>query len=160
PTGIAALDAVLSGGGLPCGRLTEVRGAPGSGKTTLVRELVAHAIAERRWVAYVDAARTLAPRDWAEIASSGRLWVVRPMHRGRGAWCADVLLRSGAFGLVVLDGASALARNIAVRLTRLARDGGAAFVIVSDDDGERERASAPGSAVRIRVKRRRAVPSF
>ncbi len=176
-TGIAALDAALSDGGLPCGRLTEIVGQRGSGKTTLVREIVAQALADKRWVAYIDAGRTLAPADWASLAASGRLWIVRPpppppppplptsaspsRAAGRrsdgssppspsprqgersaepssasprqgersaepssgaspggteerspvahGAWCADVLLRSGAFGLVVLDGGGALA---------------------------------------------------
>src|SRR5438067_1194886 len=83
------------------GRLTELLGAPGTGKTTLTRRLVARALADGVWVAYVDAARTLDARDWAPLtAASGPLWVVRPAEAARGAWCADVLLRSGAFGLV------------------------------------------------------------
>lgn len=149
-TGIPALDAVLSGGGLPLGRLTEVIGTRGSGKTTVVRELVVGAIAARRWVAYVDASRTLAPRDWAAAADSGLLWIVRPTRAERGAWCTDVLLRSGAFGLVVLDGAPALSREVAIRLTRLARDSHAAFVLVQDDE-ERQRGHIAGSALRLQV---------
>ena len=152
PTGIAVLDAALSGGGVPRGRLTEVIGTRGSGKTTLVRELVATAIAVRRWVAYVDASRTLSPRDWggAAMGASGLLWVVRPQQAARGAWCADVLLRSGAFGLVVLDGAPALSREVAVRLTRLAQESDAAFVLMQDSE-DRRRGQITGSAVRLRV---------
>ena len=152
PTGIAVLDAALSGGGVPRGRLTEVIGTRGSGKTTLVRELVATAIAVRRWVAYVDASRTLSPRDWggAAMGASGLLWVVRPPQAARGAWCADVLLRSGAFGLVVLDGAPALSREVAVRLTRLAQESDAAFVLMQDSE-DRRRGQITGSAVRLRV---------
>ena len=101
-TGVAALDAALPGGGLPRGRLTEIAGAPGSGVTTFARHLVATALTAGWWVAYVDAARTLAPRDWAALGAHEGLWVVRPPDATRGAWCADVLLRSGAFGLVVL----------------------------------------------------------
>ncbi len=71
PTGIAALDRALSDGGVPYGRLTEIIGARGSGKTTLVRQIVAGAIAARRWVAYVDATRTLAPRDWTALTRRG-----------------------------------------------------------------------------------------
>ncbi|HEY7728076.1 MAG TPA: ATPase domain-containing protein [Candidatus Eisenbacteria bacterium] len=151
PTGIAALDRELSGGGLPSGRLTEISGARGSGKTSLVRQLVAGALAARRWVAYVDGTRTLAPGDWAPFGDRGRLWVVRPREADRGAWCADVLLRSGAFGMVVLDEGRPLSREVAVRLTRLARERDAALVVVSDGPGGGGRVT--GTAVRLWVRR-------
>jgi hypothetical protein len=60
--------------------------------------------------------------------------MVRPNTPGKGAWCADILLRSGAFALVVLDGGPPLKRSVGVRLTRLAREAGAAFVVVTEDD--------------------------
>ncbi|MEP6834461.1 MAG: ATPase domain-containing protein, partial [Gemmatimonas sp.] len=60
PTGVAELDAAL-GGGVPRGRVTEVVGPLGAGKTSLVRQLVARVLAEGGWVAWVDATRTLAP---------------------------------------------------------------------------------------------------
>jgi hypothetical protein len=104
-------------------------------------------------VAYVDATRTLAPRDWAQSAGNGRgmgLWVVRPRRPGQGAWCADMLLRSGAFALVVLDGAPTLTRQVAVRLTRLAREANAALVLVGGDGAP---ASALAGAIRLRVER-------
>ena len=160
PTGIAALDAVLSDGGLPLGRLTEIVGRRGSGKTTLVREVVARALEDKRWVAYIDAARTLAPADWATLATTERLWIVRPPPASRatpppevahGPWCADVLLRSGAFGLVVLDGSTALPQGVAVRLTRLARESNAAFVMLRDEDPRAGGRAAVGGAVRLRV---------
>ena len=92
-TGISALDAVLPNNGLPRGRLTELVGAPGSGKTTIVRQMVERAVNDGWWVAYVDAARTLTPRDWTHVSDSARdgLWVVRPRDAARGAWCADPL---------------------------------------------------------------------
>jgi recombination protein RecA len=168
PTGIAALDRALSDGGVPYGRLTEIIGARGSGKTTLVRQIVAGAIAARRWVAYVDATRTLAPRDWTAFNEERRtgkrkrgeaekhLWVIRPPDASRSAWCADVLLRSGAFGLVVLDGGPPLSRPVAVRLTRLARDHDAALVVVGDEraDPATRAGGGVGSAVRLRMSRR------
>lgn len=161
PTGFAALDRALSDGGVPCGRLTEIVGVRGSGRTTLVRQIVAGALAARHWVAYVDGARTLAPRDWAGAGETGRLRVVRPLDAERSAWCADILLRSGAFGLVVLDGGSPLPRQIAVRLTRLAREQNAALVVVSDGQAGqagqagRTGGAVVGSAVRLRVERLR-----
>ena len=88
-TGIAALDAALPNGGLPRGRLTEMVGSPGSGKTTLVHRMVARAVADGWWVAYVDAARTLAPRDWADVdhrerRDMGITWAVRTASGASG----------------------------------------------------------------------------
>ncbi len=147
PTGIAELDRALSGGGVPSGRLTEIQGARGSGRTTFVRHLVTTAVAARRWVAVIDGSRTLAPREWAEAGASGRLWVIRPPGADRSAWCADILLRSGAFSLVVLDSAPSLSRQIAVRLTRLAKEHDVALIVVGDSP-------IIGSAVRLKVKRK------
>lgn len=147
PTGLAALDAALPGSGIPRGRVTEIVGRAGSGKTTLVRCVVEETVGRGIWVAYVDAGRTLAPRDWAHLGEAEGVWMIRPREAARAAWCADVLLRSGAFGLVVLDGAPALTRQIAVRLSRLARQTNTALVAVGED------ASRPllGGAVRLRT---------
>jgi len=152
PTGFAALDAVLPDRGLPRGRLTEIAGTPGSGRTTIARQLVATTLHAGWWVAYIDASRTLAARDWAALGAHDSLWVVRPDTPQRGAWCADVLLRSGAFGLVILDGAPALSREIAVRLVRLARASDAAFVLLAPDN---QHAGVAG-ALQLRVQRTRA----
>jgi len=147
PTGMDALDRALASGGLPRGRLTEVVGA--TGKLTLLRRIVEAAAERGEWVAYIDASRTLAPRDWAGLDPE-RLWVVRPPEPATAAWCADVLLRSAAFSLVVLDSAPAISRAIAVRLIGLARESNAAFVTVGASS-----ASRLGGAVRLRVQRRR-----
>ena len=149
PTGIAALDLVLPGGGLPRGRLTEIVGSTGSGKTTLVRAVVETTVAGRGWVAVIDAQRTLDARDWVHLGADNGVWIIRPHDATRAAWCADILLRSGAFALVVLDGAPTLTKSAAVRLTRLARDGGAALVMLGDRAGA---ASQLGGAVRLVVE--------
>jgi hypothetical protein len=150
PTGIAELDVLLVGRGIPRGRLTEITGASGSGRTSMLRTLVTAAASSGRWVAYIDATRTLAPRDWAHVGSErAPLWIIRPANAARAPWCADLLLRSGAFALVVMDGAPQLSRVLAVRLTRLARDVGAAFVVTGEHGGD-----ATGSSVRIRLAAR------
>ncbi|MFL5579226.1 MAG: hypothetical protein ACJ8AO_02550 [Gemmatimonadaceae bacterium] len=150
-TGWAALDGALAAGGVPRGRVTEVLGARGSGKTTLVRRLVEATVARGLAVAYVDAARTLAPRDWAPLAADpGAFVAVRPRDPARAPWCADVLLRSGAFALVVLDGGPPLTRAVAARLAHLAREGDAAAVVLADAGVER----GAGGAVRLRVQGR------
>jgi len=160
PTGIDALDHALASGGLPRGRLTEILGA--TGKLTLLRLIVDAAAARGEWVAYVDASRTLAPRDWAHLADVPGVWIVRPPDAARAAWCADVLLRSAAFSLVVLDSAPPISRAIAVRLTGLARESNAAFVVAGASagggggrGGGGGSATRLGGAARLRVQRRR-----
>jgi hypothetical protein len=143
-----ALDGALASGGFPRGRLTEIVGV--TGKLTLLRRVVDAAVARGEWVAYIDASRTLAPRDWAHLSHVEGVWMVRPPEPARAAWCADVLLRSAAFSLVVLDSAPLVSRAIAVRLMGLARDSNAAFVVASASD-----ATKLGGAVRLRVHRRR-----
>jgi recombination protein RecA len=152
PTGIATLDQVLLGGGLPRGRLTEIVGGTGSGKTTLARAIVEATVEAQGWVAYIDAQRTLDPRDWVHLGDAEGVWMIRPHDAMRAAWCADVLLRSSAFALLILDGAPALSKEVAVRLTRLARESNAAFVLLGDRAGG---ATQLGGAVRLIVERRR-----
>jgi len=148
PTGVDALDSALASGGFPRGRLTEITGA--TGKLTLLRRVVDAAVERGDWVAYIDASRTLAPRQWAHLAHVPGIWMVRPPEPSRAAWCADVLLRSAAFSLVVLDSAPPVSRAIAVRFMGLARESNAALVVASPDS-----ATKLGGAVRLRVNRRR-----
>lgn len=152
PTGIAALDARLPGGGLPRGRLTELLAPAGLGKTTLARSLAATTLTAGHGVAWVDATRTLDPRDWVSVDAAGHdaLWVLRPGEPTRAAWCADLLLRTGSFALVVLDGAPLLPRNVALRLAQLARDADAVLLLL----GEGTRASEVGGALRLVLTRR------
>ena len=152
PTGIVSLDDALVGGGLPRGRLTELVGGTGSGKTTLARVIVEATIATHGWVAYIDAQRTLDARDWTHLGHEDGMVIIRPHDPMRAAWSADILLRSSAFALVVLDGAPTLSKAAAVRLTGLARESGAALVLLGDRIGS---ASQLGGAVRLIMERRR-----
>jgi hypothetical protein len=148
-TGIAALDRAL-GGGIPRGRITEVVGALGVGKTALLRQVAARVLQTGGWVAWIDARRTLAAAPWAGMGD--RLVVIRPHDHKRSAWCADLLLRSGVFALVVLDGAPALSRVHGVRLAQLARERDAACVVLQQDT----RPSRVSGAVRLRLDQRSA----
>ena len=150
-TGLASLDAAI-GGGIPRGRITEVMGALGAGRATLVRQAVTGVLQSGGWVAWVDARRTAAPQSWTGLGS--RLVMVRPPDARRGAWCADLLLRSGVFALVVLDGAPALSRVQGVRLSGLARERDAAFVIVTDA----ATTSRIGGAIRLHIERNAETP--
>ena len=174
PTGLGALDAML-GGGLPRGRLSELQAPRGQGRTTLMRAVVAHTLATGRWVAIVDAQRTLAPADWARLASpsatgspgaigttpppsrglrppeseTSRLAVIRPPDPAKASWCADVLLRSGAYALVVLDGVAALPRSTILRLTRLAHDRQVVFLLACDAE---QAIPTVGASVRLGIR--------
>ncbi|MDB4907891.1 MAG: RecA protein [Gemmatimonadetes bacterium] len=150
PTGVAGLDGTLLGGGLPRGRMTEVIGLRGSGKTGLIVHIATATVERGEWVAWIDATRTLSPQLFATLEGREELWVIRPRDARRAAWCADILLRSGAFGLVVLDGAPSLPRAISVRLSRLARESGAALLLTADGDA---RATRLGGSARLIVRR-------
>ena len=127
PTGLPALDAAL-GGGIQRGRITELTGPLAVGKTALLRQVVAQVLTTGAWVAWIDAGRTLAPAPWADLGE--RFVVIRLPDAKRAAWTADLLLRSGVFGLVVLDGAPPLSRVHGVRLAQLARERDAACVVL------------------------------
>ena len=136
PTGLVALDDVLPGGGLPRGRATEWLGPRSCGKMALLRQALCaiHDFGEP--VAVVDAPRTLYAPDWVGRSErSTAFWIVRP-PQGEAAWCADLLLRSGAFGAVVLDGAGLspvpMRHGIAVRLQRLAEEAGSILIMITE----------------------------
>jgi hypothetical protein len=118
-SGLSALDAAL-GGGIARDGITELVGERAAGRTTLARRLAAQVLQAGHWVAIIDATRTLAPQDWAGLGT--RLVVIRPHEGHRAPWCADRLLRSGVFALVVLDGVPGLPRPVSVRLAQLARE--------------------------------------
>jgi recombination protein RecA len=155
-TGVTALDRAL-GGGIPRGRVTELTGALAVGKTALVRQVAAAVLQGGSWVAWIDVGRTLAPATLAGLGK--RLVVIRLSHaqRHRAAWTADLLLRSGVFGLVVLDEPPALSRVHGVRLAQLARERDAACVVLTSQGvGEARAGGTRGSrlagTLRLRVQ--------
>ena len=148
-TGLAQLDRAL-GGGIPRGRVTEISGPLAVGKTALLRRLVTHVLHTGAWVAWIDATRTLAPAPFTGLGA--RFVVIRPPDTKRCAWTADLLLRSGVFALVVIDGAPPLSRVHGVRLAQLARERDAACVVLEHHDGGREvRPSRLAGTVRLRI---------
>lgn len=161
-TGLPALDGLLPRGGLPRGGATEWNGPRSCGKTALLRAVLSRLREEGEAVALVDARRTLYAPDWTGVGTAGEgLWVVRPPSGSEAAWCADILLRSGAFGGVALvlgeegppggkrGGGRGLRRSAAVRLQRLAEEAGSVFVAVG---------SLPVAALRLRFRPGRVEP--
>jgi hypothetical protein len=120
-TGIAALDGLLPGGGLARGRLTAWR--PGGGTTAVLRAVCEAAVRRGGRAAWVDAAGVQGADFWR-----GGPMLVRPATECEALASAEELLRSGGFAVVVLLGAERSAAREAVRLSRAARAGGAAFV--------------------------------
>jgi recombination protein RecA len=102
-TGLAVLDAAL-GGGLPRGRVTELAGPRSTGRTGLACAVAASATRAGETIAWVDPEDALDPEaaDAAGVALARMLWV-RPRSVSDALRAADLLLRAGGFGLVVLD---------------------------------------------------------
>lgn len=143
PTGLSGLDDLLPHGGLPRGRIVEWSGPPSSGKTAVLRTSLERLRRGGESVALIDGTRGLYAPDWLRLVpGEGEFWIVRPDTASEAAWCADLLLRSGAFGAVALRvdesmGAGAgsrtpelLGRAASVRLQRLAEESASVFVAV------------------------------
>jgi RecA/RadA recombinase len=102
PTGCEPLDAAL-GGGLPRGRLVELAGPWSSGKASLALAAAAQLTARRQLCAWVDGRGELYPPAVAALGVDlTRLCLVHPPPRG-SARAAEIVARSGAFALVVID---------------------------------------------------------
>jgi hypothetical protein len=103
PTGLAPLDGA-TGGGLPRGRVTELTGPPGAGRTGLACRVAASATRAGEVIAWVDAEDALDPEAAAAagVVLGRTLWV-RPGGVRDATRAAEILCRAGGFGLVVLD---------------------------------------------------------
>jgi recombination protein RecA len=109
PTGSLALDHVLGVGGIPRGRLTEVYGPEGSGKTTLALSVLAQAQRAGGTVVFVDAEHAL---DLAWAATVGvdtdKLLLCRPDSGEQALQVASLLIASGEVDALVIDSIAAL----------------------------------------------------
>ncbi len=149
PTGLPGLDARL-GGGFPRGRLSELCGAPSSGRTSLATTLLAETLARGSLAAWIDpadafdpgsAAACLAGREAGEALR--RLLWVRARSEQEAIRCAERILQTEGFELVGLDLAHARGRAPRgavrgiresgwIRLARLAAHGQGALVVLSE----------------------------
>src|SRR5580658_1652354 len=128
PTGFSALDAALAGG-FPRGIIATLEGAPSSGRCTLAARLLAFATA-RGLGALVQAGETgtlYPPALQAAGVTLGRLLVVPASEAVGVARAADILLRSGAFGVIAIP-AVALRATAWTRLAGLAHRANALLV--------------------------------
>jgi recombination protein RecA len=109
PTGSIALDVALGIGGLPRGRVVEIYGPEGSGKTTLALQAVANAQRGGGIAAFVDAEHALDPEYAKNLGvDTDALLVSQPDTGEQALEIADMLIRSGAIDVVVIDSVAAL----------------------------------------------------
>jgi recombination protein RecA len=109
PTGSIALDVALGIGGLPRGRVVEIYGPESSGKTTVALHAVANAQRAGGIAAFIDAEHALDP-DYAKAlgVDTDALLVSQPDTGEQALEIADMLIRSGALDILVIDSVAAL----------------------------------------------------
>lgn len=109
PTGVLPLDVALGIGGLPRGRIVEVFGPEGSGKTTVALHAIAEAQKAGGVAAFIDAEHALDPRLAAALGVNiESLYVAQPDSGEQALYILDTLVRSGAVDLIVVDSVAAL----------------------------------------------------
>lgn len=109
PTGSLALDAALGIGGIPRGRIIEIYGPESSGKTTLALQIVAEAQAQGGVAAFIDAEHALDPGYAARLGVDiDEILISQPDTGEQGLEIADMLVRSGAVDVIVIDSVAAL----------------------------------------------------
>jgi recombination protein RecA len=109
PTGAINLDAAIGVGGVPRGRITEIYGPESSGKTTLCLHLVSNVQKAGGVAAYVDAEHALDVEYARKLGVDvENLLVSQPDTGEQGLEIVEILVRSGAVDLVVVDSVAAL----------------------------------------------------
>jgi recombination protein RecA len=109
PTGALALDVALGVGGLPRGRIVEIFGPESSGKSTLAMHVVAEAQRNGGSCAYIDAEHAMDPVYAKAIGVNiDDLLISQPDTGEQGLEIADMLVRSGALDVIVIDSVAAL----------------------------------------------------
>ncbi|GAA2670840.1 MULTISPECIES: recombinase RecA [Actinoplanes] len=109
PTSSIALDVALGVGGLPRGRVVEIYGPESSGKTTVALHAVANAQKAGGTAAFIDAEHALDP-DYARAlgVDTDALLISQPDTGEQALEIADMLIRSGALDIIVIDSVAAL----------------------------------------------------
>jgi len=108
-TGSLTLDTALGVGGLPLGRVAEIYGPESSGKTTLALSVIAQAQKQELNCAFVDAEHALDPVYARKLGvDMDNLLVSQPDNGEQALEITDMLVRSGAIGVIVIDSVAAL----------------------------------------------------
>lgn len=108
-TGILPLDVALGIGGVPRGRVIEIFGPEGGGKTTIALHILAEAQRAGGIAAFIDAEHALDPRLAASLGvNTAELYMSQPDSGEQAFYILDTLVRSGALDIVVVDSVAAL----------------------------------------------------
>lgn len=108
-TGSLSIDIALGIGGLPCGRVVEIYGPESSGKTTLTLQVIAEAQKAGKTCAFVDAEHALDPIYAEKLGVNIKdLLVSQPDTGEQALEICDMLVRSGAVDVVIVDSVAAL----------------------------------------------------
>jgi recombination protein RecA len=109
PTGSIALDVALGIGGLPRGRVVEIYGPESSGKTTVALHAIANAQKAGGIAAFIDAEHALDPTYAQKLGvDTDALLVAQPDTGEQALEIADMLIRSNALDIIVIDSVAAL----------------------------------------------------
>src|SRR5712692_7575576 len=109
PTGSLALDIALGVGGIPRGRIVEVFGPEGSGKTTVCLHIIAEAQRGGGIAVFIDAEHALDPTYARNLGVNiDELLVSQPDNGEQALEIADMMVRSGAVDIIVIDSVAAL----------------------------------------------------
>ncbi len=109
PTGSISFDLALGIGGFPRGRVIEIYGPEATGKTTLALHVIAEAQKRGGQAAFIDAEHALSPSYAAQIGIDiDNLLISQPDYGEQALEIAEVLVRSGAVDVIVVDSVAAL----------------------------------------------------
>ncbi|MDH4197825.1 MAG: recombinase RecA, partial [Candidatus Aminicenantes bacterium] len=109
PTGSVAFDLSLGIGGFPRGRVVEIFGPEATGKTTLALHVIAEAQKRGGQAAFIDAEHALSPAYASSVGVDvDGLLISQPDYGEQGLEIAEVLVRSGAVDVIVVDSVAAL----------------------------------------------------
>jgi len=109
PTGSLGLDLALGIGGIPRGRIIEVYGPESSGKTTITLHMVAEAQKIGGMAAFIDAEHALDPEYAKNLGvDTDNLLISQPDYGEQALDIAEMLIRSGAIDILVIDSVAAL----------------------------------------------------
>ncbi|MFC1510803.1 recombinase RecA [Candidatus Margulisiibacteriota bacterium] len=109
PTGSLGIDIALGVGGLPRGRVVEIYGPEGGGKTTVSLHAIAEAQKRGGVAAFIDAEHALEPLYAKKLGVDvNNLLISQPDYGEQGLEIAETLIRSGAIDIIVVDSVAAL----------------------------------------------------
>ena len=168
PTGSLALDMALGIGGLPKGRIVEIYGPESSGKTTLALHVVANAQKAGGVAAFIDAEHALDPVYARKLGvDTDSLIVSQPDNGEQALEIADMLIRSGALDVIVIDSVAALVPKAEIEGEMVDSHGGKALKFYASVRMDIRRIQtikngdeAVGNRTKVKVVKNKMAPPF